>query len=308
MTAPGGGPSPTVDDVHRILLDQILAGRYPAGSRLPSCRALAEELGSNSSTVDRAIGRLATSGRVRTLPRRGTFVLEQTGSQVDAAEVVAMHLEELLLRARRLGVSEAELHRLVAAGMARVDAMPRIAVVECNERDLRKVQEAVQEASHVEVAPLLLSEIGDRRLDEEFDAVAVPIFHLNDVAAHVRDLDDVIDLNLVAAPSALRRLIELREIDRLVVVAPSGRGVGWMTALVGQYFPGQIDGFDTSTDDPALLSGEAVVVANNASGIPLEVEQSIARLIAVDWELDARFAATLRSRIGTVIDRKKARA
>ena len=47
--------SPGVEDIHQMLLDRILAGIYPPGSKLPSCRALATELGSNSSTVDRAI-------------------------------------------------------------------------------------------------------------------------------------------------------------------------------------------------------------------------------------------------------------
>ncbi|WP_104107026.1 GntR family transcriptional regulator [Nocardioides sp. 616] len=310
MSAPlvtGFELAPTVDDLHRVLLDRVLAGAYPAGSKLPSCRALAEELGSNSSTVDRAIGRLAAGGRVRTVPRRGTFVLEHTEAPVDAAQVVTGHLEELLQRARRLGVSAAELRQLVERSLDRVDAMPRIAVVECNERDLRKVTEAVQQASNVEVQPVLLCEIGDRVLDEEFDAVAVPIFHLNDVAGAVRDLDRVLDLNLVAAPSALRRLIALRDLDRLVVVAPHPRGVDWMKSLVGQYFPGQIDGLATDVEDPALLVGEPVVVVNNAAGIPAEVEQGIAQLISIEWELDARFAAELQGRIDGTLDRKKAR-
>ena len=185
--------------------------------------------------------------------------------------------------------------------------MPRIAVVECNERDLRKVTEAVQQASNVEVQPVLLSEIGDRVLDEEFDAVAVPIFHLNDVAGAVRDLDAVLDLNLVAAPSALRRLIALRDLERLVVVAPHPRGVDWMKALVGQYFPGRIDGVATDVEDAAVLADEPVVVVNNAAGIPAGVEQSIDQLISIEWELDSRFAAELRSRIDGTIDRKKAR-
>src|SRR5690606_40971745 len=105
-------------------------------------------------------------------------------------------------------------------------------------------QELVQRAIDVEVQPVLLSEAGGRVLDAEFDAVAVPIFHLNDVADLVRDLDQVIDLNLVASPTALRQLIGVRNVERLVVVAPSARGVQWMTALVGQYFPGQIDGVE----------------------------------------------------------------
>lgn len=296
--------TPGVDEVHQRLLDRILTGYYPVGSRLPSCRALAAEFGSNSSTVDRAIGRLASGGRVRTIPRRGNFVQEVQEAAVDARSVVAAQLDDVLLRARRLGFSGGELTTMVQVALERVDSMRRIAVVECNPRDLRQVQELVQRAIDVEVQPVLLSEAGGRVLDAEFDAVAVPIFHLNDVADLVRDLDQVIDLNLVASPTALRQLIGVRNVERLVVVAPSARGVQWMTALVGQYFPGQIDGVEIGRDDPALLDGAPVLVVNNAAQLPPDIADRVGRIIAIEWELDGRFTTALRARVENVISER----
>lgn len=289
--------TPGVEEVHRRLLDRILTGFYPGGSKLPSCRALAEELGSNSSTVDRAIGRLASAGRVRTVHRRGTFVHQGDAVPVDASAVVGADLDDILLRARRLGFSAVELKQMVAEALGRVDSMRRIALVECNERDLRTLQKLVQDATGVEVQPILLGDVGDRVLDEEFDAVACPIFHLNDVAAHVRSLDQVVELNLVASPSALRRLIELRDYPALTVVAPSARGLQWMTALVGQYFPGQIDGVDSSLHGEEVLEGRAIVVVNNAAQLSLGFEEKVEHIVAIEWELDARFAPALRARI-----------
>lgn len=296
--------TPGVDEVYQRLLDRILSGYYPVGSRLPSCRALAAELGSNSSTVDRAIGRLASGGRVRTIPRRGNFVEQTDQATVDAREVVAGHLNDVLLRARRLGFTAEELTLMVGTALDRVDSMRRIAVVECNERDLRQVQDLVQRAIDVEVQPVLLSEARGRFLDEEFDAVAVPIFHLNDVAELVRDLDQVVELNLVASPSALRQLIDVRGQDRLVVVAPSARGVQWMTAIVGQYFPGQIDGVEIGADDLALLDGASVLVVNNAAALPAEIAARVDRIIAIEWELDSRFTTALRARVEHVISER----
>lgn len=296
--------APGVDEVYRSLLDRILTGVYPVGSRLPSCRALAAELGSNSSTVDRAVGRLASGGRVRTVPRRGTFVEQYDGGAVDARDVVTAELDEVLLRARRIGFSAAELTSMVGVALDRVDSMQRIAVVECNERDLRHVQDLVQRASGVEVQPVLLSEAAGRVLDEEFDAVAVPIFHLNDIAGLVKDLDQVVELNLVASPSALRRIIDVRDQEHLVVVAPSARGVQWMTAIVGQYYPGPIHGVELGpdgTDDTSWLDGDPVLVVNNAATLPASAEERARQVIAIEWELDGRFNAALRSRVENVI-------
>lgn len=290
-----------VEEVYNHIFERIVAGRYPVGSRLPSCRALAVELGSNSSTVDRAIGRLAARGRVRTVARRGTFVEQVDGDESDARSVVAAQVEELLLRARRLGFTAGELTSMVGTVLQRVDSMRRIAVVECNERDLRNVQDLMQRALEVEVQPVLIHEAQGRRLDREFNAVAVPIFHLNDVADLVDDLDQVVELNLVASPVALRQLIDVRDEERLVVVAPSPRGIQWMTALVGQYFPGQIDAVHVGVDDLSALDDAPVVVVNNAARVPDEVLAGVERVIAIEWELDSRFVPALRSRIESVI-------
>ncbi|MBX6388626.1 MAG: GntR family transcriptional regulator [Frankia sp.] len=297
--------APTVDEIHRGLLDRILTGYYPAGSKLPSVRALAQELRSNPSTVDRAIGRLVAAGRLRTVARRGVFVEPNHSETVESRSVVARQLDEVLLRARRLGLTAAELAALVGDALARVDALPRIAVVECNERDLRQVQDAVRRATGVEVAPVLLQEAAGRRLDEEFDAVAVPIFHLNDVDGLVADFDRVVELNLVASPTALRGLIEVRDQERIVVVAPSRRGVQWMTAVVGQYFPGRIDAVQVGVDDPRQLVGEPVVVVNNAAELAPEIIERIGRVIPIEWELDPRFQSSLHAQVAAVT-RKRA--
>lgn len=272
-------------------------GVYPVGMKLPSCRELAGELCSNSSTVDRAIGRLAASGYVRTIPRRGTFVEQTSVAVIDPRQVIAEHLDLLLMRARRLGLTELELAGLVSEALARVESMRRIAVVECNERDLALIRELVQVAAGIEVQPVMLSDASGRYLDDEYDLVAVPIFHLNDVADLIRDMDNVIDLNLVASPTALRELVEVRNVPRIVVVAPTERGVQWMTAIVGQYYPGPIDSVQTGKDDPAMLDGAEVIVVNNAAALQQGIELRVGRIIRIVWELDPRFSVELRSQV-----------
>ena len=296
---------PGVEEVYDRLLDRILTGVHPVGSRLPSCRALALELGSNSSTVDRAIGRLAAGGRVRTVPRRGAYVESFDGDEPDPRTVVTERLEELLLRARRLGLTADELTATVETVLQRVDAVRRVALVECNERDLRHLQDLMQRAIDVEVQPVLIEDAAGRLLDQEFDAVVSPIFHLKDVAPLVSDIDQVVELNLAASPATLRQLVEVRDEERLVVAAPSARGIQWMTAVVGQYFPGQIDGVQVGSDDLSLLDDAPVVVVNNAAKVPDEVLAGVDRLITLEWELDPRFVPTLRSHIERVLSNRR---
>lgn len=299
---------PGVDEVHDELLDRILSGFYPARSRLPSCRMLARELGSNSSTVDRAIRRLALAGRVRTYPRRGTFVVDAGEPVTDAVSVVESRLEQLLLWAGRLGLRPDQLSAVVGAVLDRIEAMPKVALVECNERDLRHVQELLQQELKVEVHPVLLGEASGRLLDEEFDAVVSPLFHLDDVADLVNAPDKVVELHLMISRASLRQLVESRTAERVVVVAPTRRGVQWMTAVVGQYYAGPLEAVQLGVNELDRLTDAPVVVTNNAAAVPDSVLAHAGRVITIEWEIDPRSLALLRAQIDRrLFDRRRQR-
>ena len=69
--------NPTVvDTLSRTLAEPILDGRWPAGSRLPSVRALAAEHAVNVSTIQRVLARLSELGLVRAHDRRGVEVCD----------------------------------------------------------------------------------------------------------------------------------------------------------------------------------------------------------------------------------------
>ena len=52
----------------------IRFGALREGDKLPSCRALARQLGINPNTVERAFAELERRGLVHTLPKKGAFV------------------------------------------------------------------------------------------------------------------------------------------------------------------------------------------------------------------------------------------
>lgn len=57
--------------------EQISSGDLPAGSKLPSELEMADEYGIARLTARRTMRLLAERGLVKTLPGKGTFVLEQ---------------------------------------------------------------------------------------------------------------------------------------------------------------------------------------------------------------------------------------
>lgn len=66
------------DEVHDQLLNQLVSGAAPVGSRLPSERRLAEVLGVSRPVIREAIARLATSGHVEVRQGDGAVVNDIT--------------------------------------------------------------------------------------------------------------------------------------------------------------------------------------------------------------------------------------
>lgn len=73
---------PIYEQIRAALAEQILRGDLPAGSALPSIRALARDLRVSVITTTRAYNELVADGLAYSAQGRGVFVREQ-----DAAEV-----------------------------------------------------------------------------------------------------------------------------------------------------------------------------------------------------------------------------
>jgi DNA-binding transcriptional regulator YhcF (GntR family) len=91
-------------------------GTLPAGTRLPTVRQLAGDLGLAVNTVARAYRELEQGRLVQTRGRHGTFVTATAaGVPVAAERLAARYAEET----RRLGLDAAQAIDLVRAALAR---------------------------------------------------------------------------------------------------------------------------------------------------------------------------------------------
>lgn len=103
-------PVPPYEQIRAQLATMVATGVLPSGTRLPTIRQLAADLGLAAGTVARAYRELEQAGVIATRGRRGTFVLHArssspalvvTGQLVRAARAFA-------IEARQLGVSQGE--------------------------------------------------------------------------------------------------------------------------------------------------------------------------------------------------------
>lgn len=69
-----GSPTPPFEQLRSQYVDAIARGELPPGSRLPTVRRLAADLGLAAGTVARAYRELELAGLIETRGRHGTFV------------------------------------------------------------------------------------------------------------------------------------------------------------------------------------------------------------------------------------------
>jgi DNA-binding transcriptional regulator YhcF (GntR family) len=113
--------APPFEQVRAQIAAQIADGVLVAGTRLPTVRRLADDLGLAVNTVARSYRELEAAGIVETRGRGGT-VVTAGGDQARAKLLAAAHKYAAL--AHDLGVSAEEALRLAAAALDPTDVQP----------------------------------------------------------------------------------------------------------------------------------------------------------------------------------------
>ncbi len=102
---------PLFDQLRSQIIDGIRGGRLPPGTRLPTVRELAAQLGMAVNTVARAYRELESAGILETRGRFGTFVART--DPADAAMATAAHT--YATAAKALGVDKDEALKYIEA-------------------------------------------------------------------------------------------------------------------------------------------------------------------------------------------------
>lgn len=107
----GQAGRPLFDQLRNQIIEAIRAGTLAPGTRLPTVRELAGQLGLAVNTVARAYRELEAAGVVETRGRFGTFVARADPSDTAMAEAARVYLDA----ARRLGLGKTAALRYLEA-------------------------------------------------------------------------------------------------------------------------------------------------------------------------------------------------
>src|SRR6195952_5898053 len=103
ITVDAGSAVPPYEQVREQIRSQVDAGELSPGTKLPTVRRLAGDLGLANNTVARAYRELEALGVIETRGRAGSVV---TGAGVDRAAREAAHQYAATLKALGLGADE----------------------------------------------------------------------------------------------------------------------------------------------------------------------------------------------------------
>jgi DNA-binding transcriptional regulator YhcF (GntR family) len=110
ITLEADSPVPPYEQVRAQIAEQVRDQRLPAGTKLPTIRRLADDLGLAPNTVARAYRELEHDGVIETRGRHGTFVSGSLDRTMRLAQEAAMEYAQLI---RRLEITSSDALRFV---------------------------------------------------------------------------------------------------------------------------------------------------------------------------------------------------
>jgi GntR family transcriptional regulator len=267
------------------------------GMQLPTVRQLAGFLRINRNTVARALADLHQDGYLESCQGRGTFVVDRPPSREGrAARSLERLVQDALDRARRLGFTHEELLATIAShaphGRATRSVRARALLVECNQPELSRYREQLEEELPLAVDRLLVEEFQARVTREpgflrDYRAVITTFFHIHEVKqALPQSAPPAVALLSEANISSLLRLTELPEGTTVGLVCNSPKGSENLLSSIQSAGLAHLTPVLASADDPwsidRMLEKTRTIVCSDQAvdrisrRVPLDVEVIIA--------------------------------
>jgi len=247
---PAAKRSVSWSEIERAILLRIARKDYTPGQQIPTCEALALELGANKNTVSKAYRSLAAKGYLLTRAGFGTFVsrrplrMSLDGSLDGITGLVSLAAQE----AKLSGLSVAQFRSFVDDVVAQAygQAGPRIGFIECNRRDATMLSRDLQMAVAHPIEPLLIDDVvaDPERYLREYSILAVNITHLSAVETALGGKSngsrraEVFGMHIPIDPDSLIQVARLRAGTRVGIVCDLKQTLIALTGMVDAFNPG----------------------------------------------------------------------
>ncbi|MBY0503463.1 MAG: GntR family transcriptional regulator [Bryobacteraceae bacterium] len=117
--------APLYEQVVYAAKKALVAGQLRPGDAFPSVRALSRELKINPNTAHKVVAQLVQEGVLEVLPGQGTVVAKrQEPTRANRAALLGGQVEELVVEARKLGLTLEEVRTALESQWRRLGGKP----------------------------------------------------------------------------------------------------------------------------------------------------------------------------------------
>ena len=219
--------TPIYKQVAESILRDIKSRTLPAGTKLPTVRELAEEMGLSQGTIKHAYDHLETLGAIEMTQGKGTFVREQeaveSGSRKDRAMAA---IDELLGELESLGFTPREMEIYINLKLRGLDEeydLVKVAVIDCNPEVLQLMEAQLSQIPHTQVASFSLRQIAEiaDKLNSDYDIILTTTSHYSEVEEFIASNKVFSMLAMMTSTDTIIELAHLPENARAGVVCSS---------------------------------------------------------------------------------------
>lgn len=295
----------TAEEVRRAITSRISAGVYPSGTQLPPMREMAQELGANRNTVNKAYRALEQSGLLQPKPGRKAFIVgEALRTYVEGAvEHWRRQAHDLVWQAMATGLPRRQVLDDLSSLVIKVygSRQLRIKFLECNLHDSKALGTELARLADTPVEVSLLDELAvDPGLGDSYDLIVTTFHHLAEVDRIFKQCPDkVIGVDTRLSVDVLHELARLSS-AHIGVICGIKNTVHKLSHIISGYHPG-------STVESALLEDQEAVRRLVATCDKLVVTRSSVDQLAVitnrqpdvlvEFRIDEQSITMLKERI-----------
>lgn len=203
----------TADEITRAITGRISTGVYPLGAPLPSLRRLADEIGANRNTVQKACHALLQLGILEAPPGRRSLLVRRAPQGAGVVEHFRQQARSVIWEAMAAGVPRdqalGELGAIVDQVYSAGDM--RIRFLECNRYDSDTLGGELTRLTGTPIAPGLIDELRDSEaLAGANDLIVTTFHHLAEVSrALVAHADKVVGVDTRPSPETVLGIARL---------------------------------------------------------------------------------------------------
>ena len=315
---------PIYKQIADAISEKIQTGALEAGYKLPTVRALADELDVACGTIKHAYEYLEEQGRIEMVQGSGSFVRGKEEDNTSRKEKAMAAIDGLFEQLQQLGFTPREMEiylNLKLRGLEEKYDMVKVAVIDCNPETLQMIEMQLSQIGYVEPVVFPLSRIGEiaDKLNEEYDLVLTTTTHYTQVEPYIQDAAK--RLVMVSMMPAVRTTISLAKVAEDVsagifcasdafagVVRQNSEGMGKWSDYLPTYLmgmDGQMEKFFEEAELAILPEGWEAFASSAEKQAVARFEAGGGQIVLYDYKIDRGSYLYVEAQIKKCMNRKR---